>query len=102
MPLFAEKSEDLIRSVSLVSLSGIQPYLKIAYIILVTLAVAFGILTLALQSCQAAIWAKLKLKISLLINTATVLLFIISLQSYAATVAFVLLIIKILMLIKWK
>ena len=100
LPIFADKSESLIRAVSLLSLDGIQPYLKIAYLAVVALAVVLGILILALQGFQAAAWTKIKIKLSLLVNTVAVLLFIISLQTYAAIFAFALLIIKALMLIK--
>lgn len=102
LPLFADKSEEVIRSVSLIALSDVQDYLKIVYIVCVVATGLLGILTLALQNCQAKAWTKSKYKFSLLINAAAVLLFIISLQSYAATFAFALLIIKVLMLIKWR
>ena len=100
LPLFADKSETMISSASLISLGGIQPYLKIAYMVFVILAVVFGVFILVLQSCQAIVWTKSKYLISLMINTAAVLLFIISLQSYAAAFAFALLIIKAVILIK--
>ena len=100
LPIFADKSESLIRAVSLLSLDGIQPYLKIAYLAVVALSVVLGILILALQGVQAAAWTKIKIKLSLLVNTVAALLFIISLQTYAAIFAFALLIIKALMLIK--
>lgn len=102
LPLFADKSDEVIRSVSLIALSDVQDYLKIVYIVCVVATGLLGILTLALQNCQAKAWTKSKYKFSLLINTAAVLLFIISLQSYAATFAYALLIIKVLMLIKWR
>ena len=102
LPLFADKSDEVIRSVSLIALSDVQDYLKIVYIVCVVATGLLGILTLALQNCQAKAWTKSKYKFSLLINAAAVLLFIISLQSYAATFAFALLIIKVLMLIKWR
>lgn len=100
LPIFADKSESIIRAVSLLSLDGIQPYLKIAYLAVVALSVVLGILILALQGVQAAAWTKIKIKLSLLVNTVAVLLFIISLQTYAAIFAFALLIIKALMLIR--
>ena len=102
LPLFADKSEDMIRSVSLISLEGVQPYLKIAYMIFVIAAAVLGILILALQGWHSSVWEKSKIGISLLINTVAVLLFIISLQSYAAVFAFALLIIKAFMLIKGR
>ncbi|MBE6962960.1 MAG: hypothetical protein E7445_11000, partial [Ruminococcaceae bacterium] len=59
-----------------------------------------GVLTLALQNCRQAFWDRNKNQISLLLNTVGTLLFMISLQPYAAAFLFVFLAIKVLMLIK--
>jgi hypothetical protein len=59
-----------------------------------------GILTLALQNCQWVAWVKSKTMISLMLGAIAVLVFIVSSQPYAAVFAFVLLVIKALMLIK--
>ena len=64
--------------------------------------VAAGILILALQNCVRSFWLRNKYKLSMLLNTATVLLFVISRQPYAASFLLLFLIIKALMLIKWK
>ena len=100
LPFFAEETEEIIRSVSLIELCGVQAYLKAVYIAIVVATAAIGVLTLALQCVTASIWTKYKTKISLLIGTACVLIFILSRQPYAAAFAFVLLAIKALMLIK--
>ena len=100
LPLFAEKADGAIQSVSLIALGGVQSYLKVAYLIAVTVMTVMGILTLALQSCQTIAWVKSKTTVSLTLGSLLVLLFIISSQPYAAVFAFVLLIIKALMLIK--
>lgn len=99
LPFFAEKAGGIVQSVSLIALSGIQSYLKIAYLAVVILMIAMGILTLALQNCQASAWLKSKTKISLVLGAVAVLLFIISLQPYAAAFAFSLVAIKTLLLI---
>ena len=100
LPLFAEKADGMIQSVSLISLVGIQPYLQIAYFAIVIVMTLMGILTLTLQNCQAVAWVKSKTAISLTFGALSVLLFMISSQPYAAVFAFVLLVIKALMLIK--
>ena len=100
LPLFAEKADGAIQSVSLIALGGVQSYLKVAYLIAVTVMTVMGILTLALQSCQTIAWVKSKTTVSLTLGSLLVLLFIISSQPYAAVFAFVLLTIKALMLIK--
>ena len=61
-----------------------------------------GILVLALQNCQAMFWVKTKTMISLILGVLLVLLLMVSSQPYAAVLAFVLLVIKALLLIKSK
>jgi len=102
LPFFAVKVNGLIRAVSILSLTGIQLYLKACYFIMVIGTIVFGVLTLALQNLQTKFWVKSKSIISLLLSVALVLLFIISLQPYAAVFIFVLLAIKAVMLIKWQ
>ena len=100
LPLFAEKAEGIVQSVSLIALDSVQTYLKIAYFTVVILIIIMGILTLALQNCQWVAWVKSKAMISLILGAIAVLVFMISSQPYAAVFAFVLLVIKALMLIK--
>ena len=100
LPFFAEKSDEIIQSVSLIALDGVQTYLKIAYFAIVILMIIMGILTLALQNCQWMAWVKSKTMISLMLGAILVLVFMISSQPYAAVFAFALLAIKSLMLIK--
>ena len=100
LPLFAENAEDVIQSVSLISLDGIQLYLKAAYFVLVMVTFFAGVLALALQNCQKAFWLKSKTNISLLLGLASVLLFVVSSQPYAAVFAIALLAIKVFLLIK--
>ena len=59
-------------------------------------------LTLALQNCRHTVWMRSKNKISLLCNGAGMLLFIVSLQPYAAVFLFSFLLIKALMLVKMR
>ena len=100
LPFFADKTEGIVRSVSLIALDSVQPYLKIAYFAVVISMIVMGILTLALQNCQVIAWVKSKTTISLILGALAVLVFMISSQSYAAVFAFALLVIKALMLIK--
>ena len=100
LPFFAETADGAIQSVSLITLVGVQPYLKIAYLSAVIVMTVMGIMTLALQNCQWVAWVKSKTTVSLTLGAILVLLFMISSQPYAAVFAFVLLAIKALMLIK--
>ncbi|MBO5786111.1 MAG: helix-turn-helix transcriptional regulator [Clostridia bacterium] len=101
LPFFAENN-GVIRSVSLIALEGVQPYLKAAYFIVVSGTFLAGVLALALQNCQKAFWIKSKTDISLMLGTISVILFVISSQPYAAVFAFVLLLIKAFILIKHR
>lgn len=102
LPFFAARNGGVIQSVSLISTGEIQTYLKIAYLSVVIVIIAMGVLTLALQNCQATAWLKSKTAISLALGAILVLLFTVSSQPYAAVFAFVLLAIKALMLLRWQ
>ncbi len=97
-PFFAEHSDGTIRGVSLLAIRGIQPYMKGTYLALVIGMAVVGVLTLALQNCQASVWVKGKTKISLALGAISVLLFVLGLHPYAAVFAFVLLAMKVLVL----
>ena len=100
LPFFAKRVDGVIQSVSLIALDSVQPYLKVMYFSMLTLIVATGILTLALQNFQMPAWLKYKRVMSLAFGAILVLLFILSVQPYASAFAFMLLIIKIFTLIK--
>jgi len=95
LPLFAgESTEGVVQSASLISLGGVQAYLKVLYFVAVIGTAAWGILTLALQNCGARIWTKYKSAVSLAFGVLAVLLLILSQQPYAAVFALALLLIK--------
>ena len=100
LPFFAEKTDWVIQSVSLIALGSVQSYLKIAYLIIVIAMIVMGVMTLALQNVQTTAWVKSKTTISLILGAILVLLLMISSQPYAAVFAFVLLAIKAIILIK--
>jgi len=100
LPFFGEKTGGVIREVSLLALAGVSSWLRTTYFAVVIGIILCGVLTLALQNCRQAFWDRNKNQISLLLNTVGTLLFMISLQPYAAAFLFVFLAIKVLMLIK--
>ena len=100
LPLFAQKTNTTIQEVSLLTLTQTAIYLKIAYYIIISINIIFGISTLALQNYNNSFWIKNKRNISLILNVVAALLFIISLQPYASVLLFASLIIKVLLLIK--
>ena len=102
LPLFAQRIEGGVQEVSLLSLTQISVYLRIAYFIAVGITAAFGVVMLALQNCNHIFWLRSKNKISLILNVGGALLFIISLQAYAAAFSFLFLIIKAALLLKNK
>ena len=102
LPFFGQKSNGEIREVSLLSLTDIAPYLKIGYFVIVIGMVVWGVVTLALQNCEHAVWVRNKSKLSVLLNMVGTILFVIGLQPYAATFLLIFLTIKMLLLIKRK
>lgn len=100
LPLFGQKIDGIIQEVSLIFLTGISPYLRVAYFIVMIAIIMWGILTLAMQNCHQSFWVKNKNIISIVLNALGIILFIISLQPYAASLLFVLLIIKVLIFAK--
>ena len=100
LPLFAQKSDGVIEEVSLLNLSEISTYLSVIYYVFVAITAVLGLLSLAFQNCNSVFWVRLKRGLSLFLNMAGVLLFIVSLQPYAAVLLFVFLAIKVLMIVK--
>jgi len=100
LPFFGQETNGIIHSVSLLSLLEIAPYLRLAYFAIPVSLIACGILALALQNCKQMFWLHSKKYLSLILNAAGVLLFIVSPQPYAAVFLFVFLAIKLLMLAK--
>ena len=94
LPLFGQRTGGSLENVSLLRLTSMAPYLRVAYYIAVVGMLIWGICTLAFRNGQ---W---KSRLSLFFNVAVVGLFMISLQPYAAILVFLFLIIKVLLLIK--
>ncbi len=96
LPLFGQKTQDGAQAVSLLSLTGIASYLKLAYFAVVIAIGVTGILTLALQNCRRTSWLQCKSLLSLLLTAVGMFLFVVSRQPYAAVILFVFLSIKAL------
>ena len=99
LPFFGQRVDGIVHEVSLLSLTGISSYMRVAYFVVIAVMVASGLLTFALQNCQWAFWIRNKSKVSILLNAVGALLFILSLQPYAATLLFVFFVIKGFLLI---
>ena len=98
LPLFAEKTNGIISCVSLLSLITVSPWLKTLYLVLVTLIILSGLLTLTFQSLKNKFFATLKTTTSVFFNAFAMFVFIIGLQPYAAVFLFVFLIIKVFLI----
>ena len=96
LPFFGQKEGQLVQAVSLLSLTGLAPYLKTAYFAATVVVTLWGVLTLALQNCRSVFWLRNKRGISLVLNGVATLLFIVSSQPYAAAYVFLFLTIKVL------
>ena len=101
LPFFGQEINDSIREVSLLSLTKIEMYVKIPYLIIVFGLILWGILILTLQNCKSTLWLQNKLKVSLVLSTIGALFFMLCRLPYAAMFTFIFLVIKALMLIKW-
>lgn len=100
MPVFAQKTEGAVHTVSLLSLSTTSPMLKTAYLVAVGGLMLWGVLTLLLRRWDNIIWLQAKKSVSLGLTAAGTLLFIVSSQVYGAAFLFVFFGIKAVMLIK--
>ena len=95
LPLFREEAGGVIRDVSLLALTEIEPYLKAMYLVFVVGMMGLGVLTLVMQN-----WKRNKHLLSLIGNGGGLLLFIVSLHPYGAALLFAFLMIKVFLLIK--
>ena len=100
LPIFGQREHDTVYEVSLLALSNIAPYLMGAYITIIAGMILWGILTLALQNCNGKFWFNYKRRISFLLGGLGTLLFIVSMQPYAAALLFIFLCIKVLVFAK--
>lgn len=100
LPFFGETADGVINAVSLLSLTTVSPYLITLYFVFTIALILWGVLILALQKCALPFWIKIKTKASVILSLCSTIIFIISLQPYAAVYLILFLIIKVLVLIK--
>ena len=100
LPFFGQNAGGAMQSVSLLSLTQTETYLKIAFFIFVFGMILLGLLTLALQTCRQTFWMRHKSKLSIIWHMLGTLLFIVSKQPYAAAILFLFLAIKVIMFVK--
>ena len=100
LPVFGQQNGSGVAEVSLLALTGIAPYLRAVYLVLVACMAAWGILTLALQARQLPCWEKRSKLVSMLLNGAGAAVFIISRQPYGAAILCFCLLIKLVITAK--
>ncbi|WP_373119361.1 helix-turn-helix domain-containing protein [Holdemania massiliensis] len=100
IPLFGQQDGDIIRQVSLLSLQDTPLFIKTAFLAIIFFIVACGIAELALQNCTFPLWTKAKTGLSMILTSLSVVIFIATLEPYAAFFTFVLLVIKGILLLK--
>ena len=93
MPLFGQKSGEIINMVSLISLTEVSPFIKSIYFLTIICVFANGIVSVLFRYINKSI-------VSIIINIIAVMVFILSPQPYVAALLFVFLIIKVFILIK--
>lgn len=101
LPLFGEKSGDLVRAVPIFSLN-VALYIRIPYFIAIIGSILLGILTLALQELEHIWVGKWGEWTSLFLSVALAALLILTLQPYAAFFTLIFFLIKVIVLIKWR
>ena len=97
LPLFGQQEAGMVRSVSLLALSQIAAYLKVSYWVAVGSLIVWGLLVLVLPR---RIGEKQTVIVSVLLQIAAVLLFMLSSRPYPAVLSFLLLMVKGFLLIK--
>ena len=100
IPLLCQRTPNSIQEVSLISLTQISPWLKVVFYVCVISIIVCGALTLSLQVFTLPFWTRNKTKTSLFLSALTILVFIVSLQPYAAVFLFIYLIIKAIIMAK--
>ena len=92
LPFFGESDGTVIREVSLLALTHIALYMRVAYFAVIIITVLFGIVSLVVNLKHHYVF-------SVVCSGVGVLLFILSPQPYAAALLFVFLLIKMLLLV---
>ena len=100
LPLYAQKTESFVYSVSLISTNDISNIIKISYIIILSILSLIGIAELIMNFVDNKKIQRIVNSISLIIETFAILFFAISRQTYLTAIIFIILIIKIAIIIK--
>ena len=100
LPLYAQRAENFIYSVSLISTNDISNIIKVSYIVILSILSLIGIAELILNFIDNKKIQRIVNSISLIVETISILFFAISRQTYLTAIIFIILIIKIVVIIK--
>lgn len=100
LPLYAQKKEEFVYSVPLMSTNDVSTIIKISYIVILGILSLIGIAELIIQFIDNKKIQRIVNVISLIIETFAILFFTISRQTYLTAIIFIILIIKIIIIIK--
>ena len=100
LPVFADRTDGIIKEVSLFSLTSISSYLKIFYILVVSSTVLWGAISLFFSLQKADFLSRQTSVFSLALSFLTALMFIISLQPYPAIITLSFFLMKVFILAK--
>jgi len=100
LPLYAQRAENFIYSVSLISTNDISNIIKVSYIVILSILSLIGIAELIMNFVDNKKFQRIVNSISLIVETISILFFAISRQTYLTAIIFIILIIKIVVIIK--
>ena len=100
LPLYAQRAENFIYSVSLISTNDISNIIKISYIVILSILSLIGIAEIILNFIDNKKIQRIVNVISLIVETISILFFAISRQTYLTAIIFIILVIKIAIIIK--
>ena len=100
VPLYAQKVENFVYSVSLISTNDISNIIKASYIIILSILSLIGIAELIMNFLDNKKMQRIVNVISLIVESISILFFAMSRQTYLTAIIFIILIIKIAIIIK--
>ena len=100
LPLYGEKIENFVYSVSLISINDTSNFIKILYIIILSILSLIGIVELIINFIDNKNIQRIVNVMSLVVEIFSILFFAISRQAYLTAIMFIILIIKISIIIR--
>ena len=102
LPLFASRVGDAVLTSPLISAALATPWLKAVYCVLIAVMFLYGAAGCIVGSLCSESRQRMLQMVSLVLNSAAVLIFVVGLQPYPATFAFASLLLKFLLLLRGK